>query len=111
MIRLAGETDAGSAGEQPARFFSCIAGGDSTAGATDDRRGGASTLPPNPPRHTAGSGHPEPPMPRKTPACPRQASLLFPKGICPVHAEPVQVKTNQAYLKEAMKTISIPAQF
>jgi len=30
------------------------------------------------------------PMPQRTPACRRQASLLFSKGTCPVHAEPVQ---------------------
>ena len=33
---------------------------------------------------------PSPRMPPKTPACRRQASLLFPRPVCPIHAEPVQ---------------------
>jgi len=45
MLALAGETDAGSAGEHPV-------------------------------------------MPSKTPACPTQASLLSPRELCPLHAEP-----------------------
>ena len=51
MIHPAGQAGAGSAGEQPARFCSCEAGDDSTAGPTDDRRGGFNRLPQPIPPH------------------------------------------------------------
>jgi hypothetical protein len=35
------------------------------------------------------------PMPSKTPTCRRQVALSFPRGTCPIQAEPVQGRASR----------------
>ena len=83
MIMLsAGETDAGSAEVQPAR--------DSQLNATNCRGGGSYTpvIPFYEHRQFRAL------LCLKKPPCRRQGKELIVKGVCPVHAEPVQLEDN-----------------
>ena len=85
MIHPVDETDAGTLslskrGEHPAR--------DSRPGRRIAVRGSH----PVPPTHSPllwETDIQSSPMPSETPTCRRQVALLFPRGTCPIQAEPV----------------------
>jgi len=81
---LVGKTEVGSAGVQPAR--------DSQLGVTDYRMGGRFQT--DHPTHFPTMVIQNSLMPKKT-SLPKAGILLTVKGICPIYAEPIQVKTNR----------------